>query len=50
MKVSIRLTLFPDDDEVKVGKKQGLLDFTLPSSLHPLQMPMYKGFEVREGE
>ena len=25
-------------------------DFTLPSSRHPSQMPMYKGFEAREGE
>ena len=50
MKVSIRLTLFPDDDGMKVGKKTGIADLTLPSSRHPLQRPMYKGFEAREGE
>jgi hypothetical protein len=25
-------------------------DFTLPSSRHPSQMPMYRAFEAREGE
>ena len=31
-------------------KKKEFFDFTLPSSRHTLQRPMYRAFEAREGE
>ena len=43
MKVSIRLTLFPDDDEVKVGKKQGLLILPSLPPVTPLKCRCTKG-------
>ena len=32
------------------AEKNSFFDFTLPYSRHPLQTPMYKGLEPREGE